>query len=179
MNVGIDRLIPLVADCIPQNPEAVDFQFDDISGLQETSQFQPTATADGAGSDEFARVEILVCGNMLYDTGKIVVHAGRIAARPFLSIHPGNHVETGAITDFVACDKPGPERIGGTEILAFCRPQSTGHFRDLVITGAEIIEDHKAEYMVKRIRTGDITAALADDRTQFKFIIQPCLAKRP
>src|SRR6187402_2965833 len=61
-DVSRSGLLPL--DPVLQNPDLFDFELDRIAVFEIPAELEAAAIADGAGSDEFARHQRLVRGDM-------------------------------------------------------------------------------------------------------------------
>ena len=156
-------------EAIPQDADALDFQFDHITGLEGATEFQAAAGADGAGADDLAGVQGFGLGNEGNDILEPVVHRARRATAPHLAVHPGGHGELIGIPDFVGRDDPGTEHITGIEVFALGRTELAGHLLELGVAGGAVIEDGEPENMGRRRRARDVHAGAAEDTGQFQL----------
>src|SRR5690242_4768362 len=104
------------ADDVAERADLVDRQLHDVPRFHPAVELESAAGADGARTDEVARLERLVHRGERDHLLEAVRDAPRIPLGPELAVDPRGHAELVRIADLIGSDEDRPDRRG--EVLS-------------------------------------------------------------
>src|SRR5205807_6833790 len=169
---------PLLLDYpIPQHPDRLNLQLDDVTGAQVAIHLQAAPAADRPRSEKIAGMDGLPTRHMRDHLGERPVNGAEPSLRPDFAIHPRDHSERVEVGDLIRGDKAGPDGRG--EVLPLGWPQAAGHLLELDVPRAEVVHDRVASDVGRRLLFGDIPAGAPDDAGQLQLVVQLGRLQRP
>src|SRR5262245_9602352 len=157
---------------VTQHPDALYFELDDVTGLQEPQLLEAAAVADGPRAEELAGMQRLGAGDVRDAVLELPLHVARVAAPPFLTVHPHLHLEGVRIRNLVGGHHARPHRVRVVEVLALAGAELAGHLSRLLVARREVVEDRIAEDMVARSLTCDVPAGATDVAAELEFEVE-------
>src|SRR2546428_2397950 len=137
---------PLLLDYpIPQHPDGLNLQLDDVTGVQVAIHLQTASAADRSRAKKIARIDGLPTRHMRDHLAKRPVNRAEPSSGPNFAVHPRDHDERVEIGDLIRGHKAGADRRG--EVLPFGRTQEEGHLLELDVTRADIVHYRVDNYV--------------------------------
>src|SRR5256885_3979570 len=155
------------SDRIPQDPDALDLELDDVARLQPApvSLLEDATGADRSRAEHVARQEARVARRVRDDRAPRVVHVPELAARALLAVDAREHRAAAAV-ELVGRDDDRPE--AGREVLPLRRPEADPHLRALQISRGPVVHDREAADL----------APGADDRSHLELVVELVRVRR-
>jgi hypothetical protein len=148
-------------DPVSQHPEPLDFELDDIAGLEPpaVAVLEDAAGADRPRAQGIARQELRVAGRVGDDRLPRVVHIPELAAGSLLAVDASDHRPGGAV-ELVRGDDNRPQ--ARREVLALRRTEPDLHLRPLEVPRRPVVHDGEAADL----------PFVADDRRHLELVVE-------
>ena len=154
-------------DRIAQHADLLDLRLDHVARLQVEQlalllRLEPCDAGDGAGREHVAGAvaERREVGEDLRDRH---AHAARVRLLPHLAVHAQLHLQVVRVAELVRRDDPRAERAERVDRLAEAE-DARAHLAALDVARGDVVEDHVAADVVRRLLRREPLAGLARGR---------------